>query len=209
MKPNWLIGLAILIVAGAGLYWWQSARDTGPGPGTGDVTILEDRVLGDPAAPVTVIEYASLTCPHCADFHRDVLPRIKSAFIDHGRVKLIVRDYPLDGQALYAAVLTRCAPAATYHDLLDVLFATQEEWGELEDPRPALSAIGREAGMSAVEIETCFADEALINGVLLMLQEADAEYDIEGTPTFIINGGKFDAFPSFENLSAAIERALP
>lgn len=99
----------------------------------------DDKVLGDRDAPVTMIEYSSLTCPHCAHFHTDVLPRIKKEYIDTGKVKLVLRDFPLNQPALIAAQIAHCVPEDRYFGFVSVLFETQAAWAISEDPAAALS----------------------------------------------------------------------
>src|SRR5438067_6939922 len=128
MQEIWfslLIGLALAGVS--------PAHAQNPPKPTGDTAKLlaltpDDRILGKPDAPVTIIEYASLTCPHCAHFTTDVLPQLKEKWIDAGKAKLVLRDFPLDEPALRAAMVARCAPAERYFPLIDTLFASQEKW---------------------------------------------------------------------------------
>lgn len=147
---------------------------------------LADRVLGDPDAPVTIIEYSSLTCPHCAAFHRETLPVFKERYIDTGQVKLIYRDFPFDAVALRAAMLARCANPDRYFGVLDVLFKSQERWSRAEDPVKALAQIGRLAGVGEEEFQACMSNEALMDGVLNLRLEGERTYSISSTPTFII-----------------------
>ena len=94
----------------------------------------QEQILGDPDAPVTIIEYASLTCPHCAQFHNEVLPELKERYIAPGKVRLIYRDFPLDQVALAAAALAHCDGSDRYFSMLDVLFETQRNWARADDP---------------------------------------------------------------------------
>jgi len=161
---------------------------------------LKDRVLGDPAAPVTIIEYSSLTCPHCASFHTDTLPELKRKYIDSGKVNLIMRDFPFDRVGLAAAMMARCAPANRYHRFLDVLFETQSQWASDPDPIGALKRIGQVGGLAPEEFDACLGNEDLMNGIIQGRLDAVNEFDINSTPTFIIgdrvvNGAQpFEAF---------------
>ena len=101
------------------------------------------QILGNPDAPVTIIEYASLTCPHCAQFHTEVLPELKERYIDPGKVRLIYRDFPLDQMALAAAALAHCAGPERYFSMLDVLFETQSNWAQADDPITAIKRLGK------------------------------------------------------------------
>jgi len=167
--------------------------------------MMQDRVLGDPTAPVAIYEYSSLSCPHCRAFHQDVLPRIKSAYIEPGRAKLIYRDFPLNGPAVAASMLVRCAPEERFYPLLETLFAQQPEWSTSQDVLGALAQIGRFAGLSADEIDACFQNEALF-GALRDSRNAYAdEFEISSTPTFIIGDEKIVGAQPFETFADAIE----
>src|SRR5438128_6933423 len=114
----------------------------------------DDRVLGNPDAPITIVEYASLTCPHCAHFANDVLPDIKKKWIDTGKAKLVLRDFPLDEPALRAAMIARCAPPDRYYAFADTFFAAQEKWVTARDYRDSLARLAKLGGMSKDEFDT-------------------------------------------------------
>ena len=114
-----------------------------------------DRVLGKADAPITIIEYASLTCPHCADFDKEVLPELKTKYIETGKAKLVYRDFPLDQWAMRAAMLARCAPADKYFSFIDVLFQNQITWATAKDPMAALEKIGKLGGVSSEQFNAC------------------------------------------------------
>ena len=151
---------------------------------------LEDRVLGDPNAPVTILDYSSLTCPHCATFHNTTLAQLKKDYIDTGKAKLVFRDFPFDGAALRASQLTRCAPKERYWGLLDLFFQKQEQWSRATDPVAALGKLAKLAGLSQSDIDACIANERLADGILAIRQEGEQRYKIESTPTFVLNEGK-------------------
>ena len=174
--------------------------------------MLADRVLGDPDAPITIIEYSSLTCPHCADFHTNTLPKLKVDYIDTGKAKLVYRDFPLgrDGRSIIAAMLARCAPPDRYFGFLDVLFRSQRNWALAPDPFAALSQIGQLGGISAADFEACMNDEELFNGVRKSKADAEAEFGVESTPTFIINGKRrIDGSQPYENFEAVLRELAP
>lgn len=170
--------------------------------------MLADRVLGDPDAPVTMIEYSSLTCPHCAAFHREKLPTIKEEYIDTGKVKFIIRDYPLDQRAAVASMLTRCAPEPVYHKLMDVLFERQAQWAQSQDVLGALAQIGRFAQMSEASITACFQNQELYTGIVNAREDHDKEVDIRSTPTFTVNGEKLVGNDTIERFKEVIESNL-
>lgn len=149
---------------------------------------LADRVLGDPDAPVTIIEYSSLTCPHCRHFHLEILPEIKKNYIDTGKVKLIYRDFPFDQLGLLATVMTRCAPAERYFGFLDVLFQQQGSWSRSKDPMGDLSRIGKLGGLNPSDFEACLKNQALVDGLVQKRLDGQKKFDVNATPTFIIDG---------------------
>ena len=148
----------------------------------------DDRILGKPDAPVTIFEYASLTCPHCADFEKEILPKIKADWIDTGKAKLVFRDFPLDGSALKAAMVARCAPPERFYGFIDVLFAQQRSWAAGGDPAPMLERLAKLGGMGPDKFDACMKDDALQNKILASRLAAANDYKVESTPTFFING---------------------
>lgn len=151
---------------------------------------LEERVMGDPNATITMFEYASLTCPHCARFANDILPKVKASLIDTGKLKLVYRDYPLDTYAMKAAMMARCAEPEKYFDLIEVIFRNQERWAKSEDPLEALMQLGSFAGMTKPFINSCMKNAELENSILVRVQEAQTKYKLNATPTFVFENGK-------------------
>ena len=167
----------------------------------------DDRILGKADAPITIVEYASLTCPHCAAFARDTLPKIKAEWIDPGKAKLVFRDFPLDGSAVKASVLARCAPPEKFYGFIDVLFSSQESWARNPDPTPGLARIAKLGGMSEEQFNACMADNALQDRVLASRLTAEKEYKVESTPTFFINGTKLTGALPYEQFDEALKKA--
>lgn len=149
---------------------------------------LADRILGDPNAPVTIIEYSSLTCPHCRQFHVEVLPKIKKNYIDTGKVKLIYRDFPFDQMGLLATVMARCAPPERFFSFVDVLFQQQGNWSRSKEPFEALSRIGKLGGLNPSDFEACLKNQALVDGIVEKRLDGQKKFDVKATPTFIIDG---------------------
>jgi protein-disulfide isomerase len=147
---------------------------------------LKDRVLGDANAPIEIIEYASLTCTHCRDFHVDVMPDLKKNYIDTGKVKLVYRDFPFDQLGLMATVLSRCAPPSRYFQFLDVLFQNQDKWTKDPDPVGALTRIGKLGGLSGEDFKACLDNKELVDGILQTRLTANQQFDVKSTPTFLI-----------------------
>ncbi|GEO41686.1 protein-disulfide isomerase [Skermanella aerolata] len=150
---------------------------------------LSERVLGDPNAPITILEYSSLTCPHCASFHANTLPQLKKDFIDTGKVKLVFRDFPFDRAALQASMLARCSNPERYFGFLDVLFKSQNKWAGASDPAQALAQTGKLAGVGDQQFKECLANEALANKLIERRLEAEQKYQVQSTPTFVIMRG--------------------
>tara|TARA_E500000318_G_scaffold105852_1_gene113221 strand:+ start:1926 stop:2522 length:597 start_codon:yes stop_codon:yes gene_type:complete len=151
-------------------------------------TEWKERVLGDENAPVTMIEYASLTCPHCAAFHNEVLPELKEKLIDTGKLKLIYRDYPLDGVALRAAAVAQCAGDDRYFGVLSMLFKSQMTWARSEDPVGGIKEVVRFGGMTGDAVDACIANESLIEAIVASRMKGEQEFNISSTPSFIIDG---------------------
>ena len=154
---------------------------------------LADRVLGDPDAPVEMIGYESLTCPHCASFHADAWPELKEKYIETGKVKFVYRDFPFDALGLRAAMMARCAPQDKYFGTIEALYKSQRHWTRADDPMKALEGIARLAGLDSESFDACMANNDLLDGLLLIRQNAETgEFEVSSTPTFIINGVKIE-----------------
>jgi protein-disulfide isomerase len=201
MRKIWLISavMASVLVGLSGIARAQSAEP--------QVT-ADDRILGKADAPVTIIEYASLTCPHCAAFEKEILPKIKTEWIDTGKAKLVFRDFPLDGSALKAAIVARCAPPERFYGFIGVLFAQQGSWGISPDPIPGITRIAKLGGMSEDQVQACLKDDALQNKILAGRLAGEQQYLVESTPTFFINGKKVVGARE-EDILAAIKSAAP
>jgi protein-disulfide isomerase len=164
----------------------------------------DDRILGKPDAPITIIEYASLTCPHCAHFTNEILPELKKKWIDTGKAKLVLRDFPLDEPALRAAMIARCAPPDRFYAYVDTFFATQDKWVMAKDYREALARIVKLGGMSQDEFDNCLKNTNLENKIVEGRLVASKELDVNSTPTFFINGTKFAGAPTVEEFDKAL-----
>lgn len=167
---------------------------------------LPDKVIGDADAPVTIVEYASMTCPHCAAFHDETLPGIKERYLDTGKARLIFREFPFDPRAEAAFMLARCAED-NYFAMVNVLFDQQRQWASVQDARSALLQIAKLGGFSQESFEACLTDQKLLEDVRAMRQRG-AEFDVEATPTFFINGSKYSGALTVDQMSAIIEDLL-
>jgi len=170
-----------------------------PGP-------LGERVLGKPNAPVTVIEYVSLTCPHCANFHKNVFPRVKKEYIDTGKVRFIVREFPIGRTSGNAAIANRCAPEDKYFYLLGQFLSRQREWVSQEVRPDAIYAVAKSSGMSRETFDKCLSNQTIIDG-LTEVKQRGRQFNVIGTPTFFINGRKAQGEVTFEEIKAMIEQA--
>jgi protein-disulfide isomerase len=211
--------VAVLAVIGAAIYE-QVNRPTAPSgpvaggtPGAGDPGAAQaalqirptDVVLGQPDAKVTIIEYASLTCPHCAAFHNNVLAAVKTQYIDKGQVRLAFRDFPLDGLALRAAMLPHCAGPERYFGLLGTLFARQQQWATNPDPLGALGALAGQAGMSPDAFKACLSDKKVEETVLASQLEGNKTLGVNSTPTFFINGWKYSGGLTLDQMRSILD----
>lgn len=159
---------------------------------------LVEMSLGQQDAPITMVEYASLTCPHCARFHAEVMPRLKENFIDTGKVRLIYREVFFDGPGLWGAMMARCAGPDRYFGVIDLLYKTQEDWSRKTDPAEinrALYTVGRQAGLSDAQMEACMTDTDFAEALVAEFQKNVAADGIDSTPTFLIDGEKVQNMP--------------
>ena len=167
-----------------------------------------DKVMGSAEAPVTVIEYASFTCGHCADFHAETLPGLKETYIDTGQVRFVFRDFPLDGLALRAGMLARCGRDDQFFSFVDAIFAAQGQWIRDEEPLAALERLANLAGIGPDQFAACMADEALSNEIIQLRLDAQERYDIRATPSFVIDGEVVSGHIRLDEFSALLDDRL-
>lgn len=168
---------------------------------------LEDKVLGQADAPVTIVEYASMTCSHCATFTVNTLPVIEEKYIKTGKARLIFREFPFDPRATAAFMLARCAPDDRYFPMVDVLFKQQMQWAAAENAQEALLQISKLAGFTQESFNACLTNQQLLDDVNAV-RERGAEFGVNATPTFFINGQKYSGALSVEQMSAIINSML-
>ena len=163
---------------------------------------LGEIVLGSPDAPVTIVEYSSLTCPHCGAFHRDTLPKLTEKYVDKGLVKFHFRPFPFDPYATAGAMLAQCVTPAAQVNFLDVLFKRQQQWIQAENPMDELQRLAKQAGLSESDFVVCLKDQNRLDAVRQMQAAAAEELGVRSTPTFFINGEKLQGnqpLAEFEN----------
>ncbi len=170
--------------------------------------VAGDFVMGKADAPVTIVEYASLTCPHCAKFHSDTLPGLKKEFIDTGKVRLVYRDFPLDNSALAASMVARCAGQARYFGFIHTFFASQSNWARSSNPVDALAKLALLGGMSKTDFDACLKNKEVGDAVLAQRLEGEKTYKVNSTPTLYINGGKYSGGLTLDQIRSLIGAML-
>jgi len=171
---------------------------------------LPDMALGPKDAAVTVTEYASMTCPHCAAFTEQVFPKIKEAFIDTGKIRFVFREFPLDIKAAAGSMLARCIAkddSGKYFAVIDMLFKQQNDW-VMKETAATLTRIGKQAGLSQQAVEDCLKDQALLDKIAADQKFANEVLKVNSTPTFFINGEMLKGEQSFEEFSKKITPLL-
>jgi len=186
----------------------EISGETGEDNKEGEELAYKEIIYGDINAPITIFEYASLTCNHCATFHTTVLPKLKTNYIDKSLVKLVYRDYPLDGLAMAGAMLARCAPKGRGKALLNLLFSQQMNWVTSNNPIEPLKKYSKFAGMNENQVDTCLKNEEMLNSVRNEQEKANNLYKIKSTPTFFIDGVKIEGNMGFEYMSKIIDEKL-
>jgi protein-disulfide isomerase len=206
MQQFWLpvLGLSVWLFALAG-----SVEAASPHPMIADApsalqVTKDDRILGDHDAPITIVEYASLTCQHCAHFANDVLPAIRRRWIDTGKARLVLRDYPRDQADLRAAMIARCTPPERYFAFVETFFAAQEKWARAPEYRGALARLAKLGGMGKEEFDDCLDNTELENKIVEGRLKATQELDVNATPTFFVNGSKITGAPTEEEFDKVL-----
>jgi len=200
-KRHVIFGSAALasLALGAASSFAQNLAGLNDPPAFGEMT------LGPDTAKVTVIEYASATCPHCAAFHNKTYPALKKEYIDTGKIHFVFREFPHQDAALAAFMLARCAPKEKYFPLIDVLFATQTEWAQ--NPLAGLNKIAQQAGFTKESFEACMKNETVAKDILAVRSKAEG-FGVTSIPTFFVNGEKFEGEMTIEAFRAKIDPLL-
>ena len=169
---------------------------------------IKEMVGGKTDAPLTIIEYASLGCPHCANCHHDTYQQLKRDYIDTGKVKLIYRDFPLGTPALAAAMIARCGGPDRYFGFVDIFFRSQAEWSRSDNPLAALTKVARFGGMSADDVNACIRNQKLLDHVQAKKQKAFEEDGVNATPYFVIGGEKLSVGLPYDEFRKIVDREL-
>ncbi len=169
---------------------------------------LSEMSMGPDNAPVTMIEYSSLGCPHCAAFHRDTLPKIKKEYIDTGKVRLVYRDFPFGTPALAASMIARCAGRDKFFGFIEIIYRSQDQWSRSRQPLAELARVARFGGMSETDVEECLKLQELLIGIRRIAAAAQETYKVKSTPTFIIGKKTISGAMSYENFKKVFDRAL-
>lgn len=190
------------LFAGATFAVSPALAEPPPGEATTAVEISDQDVFyGSADAPVTIVEFASLTCPHCMRFHTEVLPKLKDGVIGEGKVRLIYRDFPLDGLALRASALARCGGPERRLAILDLLFESQPVWRNSNDPLTALAQIGKLAGLKEETSRACMEDKGMFDQIIAEAQVGETQHGVRSTPTLIIGETRYGGGLSAEDIT--------
>jgi protein-disulfide isomerase len=220
MNKSVLVGLVVAIVIAVGVGGWiyLQQADIGASAPNSELDVSEpapavpevaedDKVLGEADAPVTIVEYFSLGCPHCKNFHETILPKLKTDYIDTGKVRMVFRDFPLDGVSYGAALLTRCVNDLAYFAMVDTLFQQQDVW-HVQNGVGQVANIAKSAGMDEAAFNACINDPARKDKIKAMQDEAVNTLKINSTPTFFINDRVLTGVSEYEAFKATIDGAL-
>ena len=172
------------------------------------IEALEEKKIGTEAANIEIIEFASLTCGHCAKFHNEVFPKIKKEFIDTGKVSFVYKDFPLDKFALKASVIARCSGKEKYFSFLKVLYKKQKDWTRSQDPFKSLLKIAKLGGLKNDEIKVCVSNKSIEDGILKKRLNSTKKFEITATPTIYINGKKYNGDLTFEALKLKLDSLI-
>ena len=211
----------LLLTAGAGalaagFLLWPRGADAPLLPGGAgaanaqEAAAIADVTLGDPNAPVEVVEYASFTCPHCAAFHADTFPAFKRDYIDTGRVHFTYREVFFDRYGLWAAMVARCAGPDRYFGVSELIYRSQGDWARQSDPAAvaeSLKRIGAQAGLSRDELDACLTDGAQAQGLMSWYEANAARDGVRSTPSFLVNGEMYSGNMSLDRLGALVAEA--
>mgnify|MGYP001158675213 FL=1 len=199
LKYLGVTSLVVLLTVGTDAVAQTGANPPEPNGKVTDLRITDqDYALGPKDATIVLVEYASLTCPHCAQFHTQVLPSLKKEFIDTGMVRYIYRDFPLDRLALAAAMIGRCAGRENFIGFIDTFYNAQDQWSRSPNPIAALGKLARLGGMNQTKFDRCLNDVEIQNVILRQRLEAANDFKVQTTPTVFVNGLRYSGGMSLD-----------
>ncbi len=201
-----VLAVAACFVSAAAIAAAAPAPPAKPAPKSGPV--YREFVSGNPAAKVTMIEYASLTCPHCAKFNDEVMPQLRKNYIDNGKIRFVFRDYPLDSLAAAAAAIARCAPGDRGKAMIDLMYKNQNVWARSPKPIDPLRGYAQLAGMSAADVDACLANTAITGKINEVMNTASTVYKVEATPTFFVGEEKISGEIAYADLAKIIDKHI-
>lgn len=217
-RKQLLIGLvavaAVAILIAGYFVFFGSPKEDSTLPDTGKVAVQlkpTDRTLGNPKAPILMVEYAAPSCPHCSRWNQDVFPLLKAQYINTGKVYYVFRVFPLNAVDVAAEAMARCLPADNYFQFIDLMFRNQDKWDPefgITDTHTALVNMGRIAGMSADQVDTCIGNQAEQKRITEVGQEAGTKYNVTGTPTFVVDGEIRSGEVPWEQMKALLDSKL-
>jgi len=167
---------------------------------------IGEMALGPDHAKVTVVEYASASCPHCANFYKTTFQELKKQYIDTGKIRFVFREFPHNDAALAAFMVARCAPKERYFPLIDTFFRTQDSW--LQNPAEGLFKIAQLAGFTKASFDACLKNEEVAKGILAVRDKAESDFGVQGIPTFFVNGQELDGEASLKDFKKIIDAQL-
>ncbi len=169
---------------------------------------LPDKILGPKDAKVTVVEYASMTCGHCANFHHNTYGPFKERYLDTNKVQFVFREFPLDSVAMAASMLARCAPEERFFDVIDAFFVNQRKWAYGDNVRADLQEMAFQVGFTKESFEDCLTNQELLDGINWIRTRAAKTFKVSSTPTFFINGARHPGSLAIDEMDAIIEPLL-
>jgi protein-disulfide isomerase len=211
-KARWLAGAVMAASVASAVILTGEFAIAAPAAKDADIPVVElmksgelpDTFLGNKDAPVTIVEFSSMTCSHCADFHRDVFPDLKKKYIDTGKAKYILRKFPFDDVAAAAFMLTRCVDPSRRYDLVGILYKHQSDWAFNASPIDDLKRFSKQAGFTDESFNKCLTDEKLRKSMQDDRERAYKEFSIHATPTFFVNGKRMKGAHSMEEFDKMI-----
>ena len=215
VKKFGLAALAVIVATGfgglsAGAAFAETAVAPAAAPAAAAAITVPDMIIGNKDSKVTLMEYASFTCPHCAQFHKDVFKQLKKDYIDTGKIKFVYREVYFDRYGLWAAMIARCGGEMRYFGISDILLSTQAEWAASDDPAVVvenLKKIGRTAGMDDAAMGVCLDNADMAQAMVTAYQTNSAADKVEGTPTLLVNGVKYSNM-SYDELKKILDAEL-